>query len=136
MFVFVFIEVVTGNAYNHTVLSTMPFIKSPIVFLVVNFVLFYAILVIIICLCGLYENPPETNRLFVRGKRLEKTHEFVATDVDEFSDFTSRTQSSDESFSHVNSLVLPNALQKSDFVDHDSSWTGDWNTYWNSKLDY
>lgn len=140
VFSYICIEVVNGNPEKTTVVS-MPYIKSPIVFLVVNFLFFYAIFVIIICLYELYECP-ETNRILKFGGISAESNEYaIATDLSNLSDVTSATHATDESYLQTNnnnncSSLLLSELPKSDFTEYESSWTGDWNTFWNSKCDY
>lgn len=125
---FFYVEVANVNPEKITI-ELMPSIKSPIIFLVVNFLLFYAIFVIIICLYELYECP-KTNGIFIFGKISAESHECAIADLGDLSDITSATQTTDESLLQTNNSLslLLSELPKSDFAEYETTWTGDWNS--------
>lgn len=119
--------------------DTSPSIKSPIVFLVVNFIYIYTIFVIVICLYGLYKCPKSKSSHEFSNKLYE-----IGTVVDNNDISSCDTESSqsctdgEETIIRVNSFSvrISPTLTSNVIINYRNTWPGDWNKYWNSKSDY
>lgn len=133
-----------GNAEENVndTTSSSAAIKKPIAFLVVNFVYFYTVLIMAICLYGLYgrAGTPSSPDAF------PKVEYPPSIDDDDDDDRTMATadgcqsaddgrQSSSNDNSNYFSLDILH-VPKLDDADRPRWWTGDWNEYWNRKTDY
>lgn len=114
-----------------------PSIQSPITFLVVNFIHFYAVLIIAIAIYSLYIRPNKTEK--------SSSNEYELNNVDfdgggggDDGVTTTTTEGSDQerpdAFS--SSRVRHHTTNSYDPIDGRKSWSGDWNEYWNNKRDY
>lgn len=120
---------------NNTDMS--PSIKSPIVFLVVNFVYFYTVFVILICLYGLYKCPKSKSSCDEFSSKPYEIETIVAINrIGDYSTDSSQSCTDDEeTIIRVNSFTVK-MLHAPNVINYRNTWPGDWNKYWNSKCDY
>ncbi|XP_026820739.1 uncharacterized protein LOC113559276 [Rhopalosiphum maidis] len=121
------ISVSNGNIKNNTDLS--PPIKSPILFLMVNFFYAYAIIIIIICFHGLYKFSV-TNEMFSiekcsRRSRGIENDGIGTSDIVLFPQVTEETELIPE---NIPLQILPE-VPESKVIDNHCSWVGNWNKY-------
>lgn len=136
----VFFKASTRNAENNTK-STLT-IKSPVVFLMVNFVYCYVIIVIAICLYGLCGRPATANPPEIRSRESHEIEmnctELMNNDCSPSS--TVQITDNDMPFrwteNSFSPLLSTRNIKNLDFFEQPNSWEGDWNKYWNCKTDF
>ncbi|XP_022182637.1 uncharacterized protein LOC111042359 [Myzus persicae] len=115
-----------GNAENNT--DSSPPIKSPISFLIVNFVYVYAIIIIIICFYGLY-GWASTNVIVSIGK-FSKRPRVIENDENSTSDIVLISQIADDDKLIPETIPLQILPEMSEITNnYHCTWVGDWNEY-------
>jgi len=122
------IQTSNGNTENSTDLS--PPIKSPISFLIVNFVYVYAIMIIIICFYCLY-GWAATNVIVSIGK-LSKQSCDMENYENSISDIVLISQIAEDDKLIPETIplqILPEAIESNTSNNYHCTWVGDWNKY-------
>ncbi|XP_060860359.1 uncharacterized protein LOC132937554 [Metopolophium dirhodum] len=116
------------NAENNT--ETSPPIKSPISFLIVNFVYVYAIIIIIICFYGLY-GWTTTNVIVSIGKLSRRPCD-IENNENSISDIILISQIAEDDKlipEPIPLQILPETTESNATNNYHCTWVGDWNKY-------
>jgi len=122
------IQISNRNAKNNT--ETSPPIKSPISFLIVNFVYVYAIIIIIICFYGLY-GWAATNVIVSIGKLSRRPCD-IENNENSISDIILISQIAEEDKLIPEPIpleILPETTESNATNNYHCTWVGDWNKY-------
>ncbi|XP_025191970.1 uncharacterized protein LOC112592182 [Melanaphis sacchari] len=121
------VSVSNENIKNNTDLS--PPLKSPILFLMVNFLYAYTIIIIIICFYGLYKFTV-TNEIFPIGKCSRRSCDIESdkTSTSEIVLISQITEEVELISENIPLQILPE-ISESNATDYHCSWVGDWNKY-------
>lgn len=122
------IQIPNRNTENNT--ESSPPIKSPILFLIVNFVYVYAIMIIIICFYGLY-GWTATNVIASIGKFSRRPCD-IENDENSISDIILISQIAEDDKLIPETIplqILPETTESNVTNNYHCTWVGDWNKY-------
>lgn len=118
----------TSNRNTENKTDSSPPIKSPISFLIVNFVYVYAIMIIIMCVYGLY-GWAATNVIVSIGKLSRRRPCDIENDENSISDIDLIAEDDKLIPETIPLQILPETTESNATNNYHCTWVGDWNNY-------